>query len=306
MNPEAIHHIDASQQGSQSRPVLLAVAWIAVLFASPLAVILWSFFSVQVPIFVQLIPSIGVALLFIVSLLLATLRPLRGFLVALLASTLGWLLLVLIFQSTLWQHWTKGVPWGLAQLAEQVLRLVPAVLIAVTFVGSGLGRRELFLVKGDLKAPVRPSKMLFWVRRPYSWTRLAVELIIIFGVVLPLYLALTIRPNIHMLGNAIVLLPFIILAAAMNALNEEFQYRSAFLARLGPVFGDQQSLWLTAVLFGLGHWFGQPSGPIGVLLAGYAGWIWGKSMQETKGITWAWLIHFIQDVVILTFLAMLL
>ena len=60
---------------------------------------------------------------------------------------------------------------------------------------------------------------------------------------------------------------------------------------------------LTAVLFGLGHYYGQPSGPIGVLMAGFAGWIWAKSMIETRGSAWAFLIHMVQDIVIFSFLA---
>ena len=61
---------------------------------------------------------------------------------------------------------------------------------------------------------------------------------------------------------------------------------------------------LTSVLFGLGHWFGHPSGPTGVVLAGLAGWLWAKSLLETRGIAWAWVIHGAQDAVILAFVAM--
>jgi len=39
-------------------------------------------------------------------------------------------------------------------------------------------------------------------------------------------------------------------------------------------------------------------------LAGFAGYMWGKSMVETRGGAWAWLIHGFQDVVIFTFLTM--
>ncbi|MFH0850449.1 MAG: hypothetical protein V1924_05870 [Candidatus Bathyarchaeota archaeon] len=37
---------------------------------------------------------------------------------------------------------------------------------------------------------------------------------------------------------------------------------------------------------------------------GFLGWFLGKSMQETGGFAWAWLIHFLQDVIIFTFFLM--
>ena len=61
---------------------------------------------------------------------------------------------------------------------------------------------------------------------------------------------------------------------------------------------------LTACFFGLAHYYGQPSGPMGVVLAGIAGWFWGKSMIETPGWAWAFVIHLVQDIVIFAFLAM--
>lgn len=88
----------------------------------------------------------------------------------------------------------------------------------------------------------------------------------------------------------------------MNAAQEEFRYRSVLLARLRPVVGTAQSLLITSALFGLAHWFGHPSGASGVLMAGFAGWVWGRSMVDTGGSAWACLVHAVQDVVIFTFL----
>jgi membrane protease YdiL (CAAX protease family) len=76
------------------------------------------------------------------------------------------------------------------------------------------------------------------------------------------------------------------------------------IARVQPAVGTGQTLLMTSALFGLGHWFGHPSGPTGVLLAGFAGWFWGKAMIETKGFTWSWLIHAAQDVAIVAFIIM--
>jgi uncharacterized protein len=38
-------------------------------------------------------------------------------------------------------------------------------------------------------------------------------------------------------------------------------------------------------------------------MAGFAGWIWARSMIETRGVAWAFFIHMVQDIVIFSFLA---
>ena len=46
------------------------------------------------------------------------------------------------------------------------------------------------------------------------------------------------------------------------------------------------------------HYFGTPSGIFGVVMSGLMGWLLAKSVIETRGLAWALLIHFLQDVVI--------
>jgi len=57
-------------------------------------------------------------------------------------------------------------------------------------------------------------------------------------------------------------------------------------------------------LFGIGHFYGVPTGIIGVFMAFVFAWLMGKSMLETRGFFWAWFIHFAQDVIIFFFFAM--
>jgi len=42
---------------------------------------------------------------------------------------------------------------------------------------------------------------------------------------------------------------------------------------------------------------------IGVLMAGFLGWLLGKAMVETRGMFWPWCIHLVQDVLIFSFMA---
>ena len=80
-------------------------------------------------------------------------------------------------------------------------------------------------------------------------------------------------------------------------------YRAPQLGALTPAVGGAQALLMTAAYFGIGHFYGVPYGVLGVLMAGLLGWLLGRSMLETKGMFWAWAIHFVMDVVIFTFMA---
>jgi hypothetical protein len=57
---------------------------------------------------------------------------------------------------------------------------------------------------------------------------------------------------------------------------------------------------ISGAVFGIPHYFGTPSGIIGVLMAGFLGWLLALSLVETQGLLLAWSIHFVQDVVIIT------
>lgn len=46
-----------------------------------------------------------------------------------------------------------------------------------------------------------------------------------------------------------------------------------------------------------------PSALFHALAGGIPGWLLGKAMVERRGFFWAWLIHFLQDVLIFAFRA---
>jgi uncharacterized protein len=229
-------------------------------------------------------------------------RPLCGFILALAAIRLGW---SVIKFSLVWSDsltWSHRLPWAEHWFLERVLALSGAIIIALTLIGSGLTRRDLFLRWGDPGAIAQPEPPLWF--RPTTWTRLGPTLLILFGLALPLFLYFSLHPDFSTVGRAWRLLPWGIATAALNAANEEFQFRCVLLARLKHFLADREMVLLTACFFGLEHYNGQPSGMMGVVLAAIAGWFWGKSMIETRGWTWAFIIHMVQDIVIFVFLAM--
>jgi membrane protease YdiL (CAAX protease family) len=97
-----------------------------------------------------------------------------------------------------------------------------------------------------------------------------------------------------------------VLFAAVNAFTEEVYFRSSILSTLHEVIGKTHTLLITLVFFGLAHWlYGSPSGLIDFMMTGFLAWVMGRSMLETKGMLWPWIIHFVPDVVIFMSYALL-
>jgi membrane protease YdiL (CAAX protease family) len=67
---------------------------------------------------------------------------------------------------------------------------------------------------------------------------------------------------------------------------------------LKDIIKDKTIPLISAGIFGVAHYWGNPGGLLGILAAVFLGWVLSKSILETKGIFWAWLIHFQQDVII--------
>ncbi len=96
------------------------------------------------------------------------------------------------------------------------------------------------------------------------------------------------------------ILPFSIVFAMSNSFVEESITRLGVVVILKDVLKDKTIPLVSALIFGTAHYWGNPGGIIGVLAAGFLGWLLSKSILETKGIFWAWLIHFLQDIIILS------
>ena len=156
----------------------------------------------------------------------------------------------------------------------------------------GLSRPDFYLAVGDLKATAVPTRR--WIpRQPEPWTTLGRNYAIISVGLLLLFMIPDLQPSLA--GLSIGLLLFAATCAAMNAFAEEFLYRSALIPQLLPRFGKSETLLLVAGWFGMAHYFGVPGGLAGVLLAAVGGWFFTKSMIETRGMAWAWFLHFLAD-----------
>ncbi len=83
-------------------------------------------------------------------------------------------------------------------------------------------------------------------------------------------------------------------------LSEELIFRVGINGNLQGYLEPKFIFLISAIIFGLPHWGGNPSGPVGVIMAGVLGYILSKATYETKGIGLALIIHFVQDIIIFT------
>jgi membrane protease YdiL (CAAX protease family) len=232
------------------------------------------------------------------------LRRLSGFLLTVAVLRLGWSVIAPVLND--WsplQVMMNNLDWGPKIFLTRLLNVAGALLILTTFIGRRVTRDDLFLRVGQLNAPVKPERIL-WFRSPLRWWHLGPLIVLIFAMAMIAFLFSNLRPNFWQLTQHWQLFPWAVATAALNAANEEFQFRCAPLAHLRNVLPLREAVWVTALFFGLAHYFGQPSGWLGVFMATIAGFIWAKSMAETRGAGWAFGIHFVQDLVIFYFLAM--
>lgn len=304
-------HLSSAEEPEEvPRKKVIIVAWIAVLLTSNVALIIWREFLSGEPLWWPWIHAIGLVMVFVFTCVLTELKRLQGFIFILLVIFfLGfgggwkWGLIPFVRASSVWTAWESQTSWAVSAIGTHFLRLLPALCILLFLYMKGFRRRDVFLVRGTIDAPVEPSKLL-GLKKPEPWTRIGSIFAVIFTVFTLVFLLVTWKPSSDTLIHVLPLIPVTLLIAAMNAFNEEFTLRAAPLSVLLPVIGKKQALMITTVYFGLGHFYGVPSGVLGVLLAGFLGWFLGKSLLETKGFFWAWLIHFLPDVFIFTFYAM--
>ena len=242
---------------------------------------------------------VGLALTF----LWDAVRPLRSFFILFLVLVaVEWAVFTKLDQLPFYQSWLNNPSFNVYMLAEQSLRLMATLGIIATLFILKRNREAFFLVRGDTNAPAGPVKLL-GIKSGERWNQLGRNFAIILSLGTLTFLVIAGRPPLDIVVRALPFLPAVLIAAALNAFNEEMTYKASFLSILEGPLGRHQALWLMAAYFGIGHYYGVPYGIVGVLMAGFLGWFLGKSMLETRGFLWAWVIHFVQDVLIFSFLA---
>ncbi|OGO47740.1 MAG: hypothetical protein A2Z30_08690 [Chloroflexi bacterium RBG_16_64_43] len=277
--------------------LLVLLAWSVMLLVSDLPNMLLRY-TISEPVWLSLSKTALLIGFLTVSLAFARLRPLwkYGLVFAvfyLAKSASQW-----VAQSIVWQAWFGGhqasfwVGWLGALLPDAGMTVI---MVLVTW--AVMRRREAaLLVLGRWNATLEPVRWL-GIRQAESWK--------VFGWIFSGCIVLGVGVFVvasagPALGNApriLPLLPAVVLFAAMNSLEEELSYRAPLLATSHEVIGRGPSLWLTAVFFGLAHaLYGTPAGIVGFVYTGLVAYLFGKSMLETHGSGWAFVMHTIADI----------
>lgn len=82
-------------------------------------------------------------------------------------------------------------------------------------------------------------------------------------------------------------LPFILVLAAMNAFTEEAVTRLSVVTALDGQVARSTIYLISALIFGSVHFFGVPGGVLGMIMAGFLGWLLAQSVAETEVMAWA-------------------
>jgi hypothetical protein len=278
-----------------------------VLIASPLAIVFWRILATHEPTWWPWIHFAALLILLSLTFFKKVFRAARGFAILILIIFLmgygggwNWGLLPFIRSSVTWTIWVAEAPKAVSEIMLHVLRLSPALIILSFLLLSGRKREDFYLIKGDIRAKIEKSRIL-GIKKPEPWIKIALIFSAVFASVTALFLIAVNGLPLEAFASNWFLIPVCFSIATMNAFNEEFSLRAAPLGEIEPAIGKANSLLVTAAYFGLGHYFGVPSGVVGVLLSGFLGWFLGKSMIETKGFFVAWLVHFITDIPIFLF-----
>lgn len=151
---------------------------------------------------------------------------------------------------------------------------------------------------GNISAPATEMKA-FGIAQNDTWVKTGISLTLVISLATGVFMYFQLKHlevNWMALKNGIL---WIILLSLTNSFGEEMIFRMGIVSPLKGLLSPMPIFFISAILFGIPHLAGMPSGVIGATMAGVLGLVLAKSMFETGGFFWAWTIHFIQDVIII-------
>lgn len=161
-----------------------------------------------------------------------------------------------------------------------------------------------FLSLGNLSIIAEKEKWL-GINGKTSWLNNGLQLLIFISIATGIFMFLGVKYTNSLNNFQFWFIPFVLLFSLTNSFAEEMIFRFGIIAGLDNHYPKLTILIISAILFGLPHYFGNPSGIIGVIMSGVLGYILCKATIETKCISIAWTIHFVQDIIIFTAIMMM-
>lgn len=223
-------------------------------------------------------------------------------------NRLGWLPVIVIALTALLpmlSHYLNDTQlWGSLpapiskQLVYQPLTLGVAWAFLMVLCKTRPEVFKTYFKRGKINAAITPVPQVgINPKKGENWKHVGWNFTIVISVITAAVIYFS-TPKINY-QQLLLHLPFAIVFALINSFVEEIITRLGVVVSLKDKVPDKTIALISGALFGVVHYWGTPGGFGGVLLAGFLGWLLAKSILETKGIFWAWFIHFIQDVIII-------
>lgn len=186
------------------------------------------------------------------------------------------------------------------QIIYQAITLLGAIFFLSVLWLTKKKEFQSYFQKGNISADILPEPIIGIKPKPTeNWFHFGRNFaIIISGVTAIVIYFQLIKDSGISVGDILNVLPFSIVFALSNSFVEESITRLGVVVVLKDILNDRTIPLISALIFGTVHYGGNPGGFLGVIVAGFLGWLLAKSILETKGIFWAWLIHFLQDIII--------
>jgi membrane protease YdiL (CAAX protease family) len=186
-----------------------------------------------------------------------------------------------------------------SKLKYQVATFGIALLVLAITYAQAPGNARRFYRLGDLDAPAGSVRWL-GIKPSDTWKTVGRSFAVIVSLATGAFVYFNVARGQSLAPGHLWLFPFVLGFSAMNAFTEEAITRLSVVTALDGVFSRPTIYMISALIFGVPHYFGVPGGLLGALMAAFLGWLLARSIAETEGIFWAWFIHFLQDVIIFT------
>lgn len=190
---------------------------------------------------------------------------------------------------------------GLAKYQAFAMIVGISTTIAILILNSD---SKQFLNVGQFSAIAEKEKWL-GINGKSSWRINGLQLLLFVSILTGIFMFLAVKYTGSIRNFQWSFVPLVLLFSLTNSLAEELIFRFGIVGGLFNHYPKLTILIISSILFGLPHYFGSPSGIIGILMSGVLGYILCKATIETKGLSIAWTIHFVQDLIIFTALMMM-
>lgn len=190
---------------------------------------------------------------------------------------------------------------GLAKF--QLFAVTIAIILMLLLLKMNPESRSLLGI-GELSTIATKEKWL-GINGKSTWLKNGLQLLLVISTATSIFMFLGVEYTNSLNNFHWWFIPYVLLFSLTNSFAEEIMFRFVVIGGLENHCSKFKVLLISAILFGLPHYFGNPGGTVGVIMSGILGYILCKATMETKGISVAWTIHLVQDIVIFTALMMM-